>query len=73
MKQQVMKAYQRNQPVDIIYVSKKGEMTKRRIKILKVYDGLFMAYCFTKHSPRTFLYENVLALILGMRKGRKAV
>ena len=73
MKSQVLKALQRSQLVDIMYVSKSGEISKRRIKVIKVLDGSFVAFCFTKQSKRTFLIDSVLALVPVMRKEREVI
>ncbi|MBM7607590.1 putative DNA-binding transcriptional regulator YafY [Lysinibacillus composti] len=73
MKGQLLKAQERKQLVDIMYISKTGEITKRRIKISKVIGDKFTAYCFTKHSSRTFIIENVLALVPLVRKEREVI
>lgn len=61
MKNQFIKAIQRNQLVDIMYFAKDGSITKRRIKLVKMIGDKFQAYCFQKHAKRTFIIENVLA------------
>ncbi|MCM3387802.1 transcriptional regulator [Ureibacillus chungkukjangi] len=73
MKSRVLKALQRNQLVDIMYVSKSGEISKRRIKIVKVLDGSFSAFCFTRQGKRTFLIDSVLALVPVIIKEREVI
>ncbi|MGE7667409.1 transcriptional regulator [Ureibacillus composti] len=73
MKGQLLKALERNQFVEMMYISKKGEITKRRIKVSKVLDDKFNAYCFNKHSSRTFIIDNVLALVPVIRKEREVI
>ncbi|MBB5148674.1 WYL domain-containing protein [Ureibacillus thermosphaericus] len=73
MKKSILNALERNQLVDIIYISKKNEITKRKVKILKVLDHDFIAYCFTRHSPRTFIINNVLAIMPVTRNEREVV
>lgn len=68
MKEQLWKVFVRNQLVDMMYIAKSGEITKRRIKVTKISDDSFSAYCFLKHSKRTFKIENVLALLPVTRK-----
>ncbi|ETT86234.1 transcriptional regulator [Viridibacillus sp. FSL R5-0477] len=68
MKEQLIKAMQRNQIIDLIYMSKGGKITKRRVKIIKMTDGIFQDYCFVKHAKRTFIIENVLATSSVFRK-----
>lgn len=62
MKQQLLKAYKQQQTIEIMYIAKDGTITKRAIKVLKLYDDCFQAYCFTRHAKRTFLIANVLAI-----------
>jgi len=51
-----------------MYISKSGEVTKQRIKVLKLYGESFQAYCFLRNTKRTFLIDSVLALIPVERK-----
>ncbi|MFJ7737423.1 transcriptional regulator [Lysinibacillus sp. NPDC097287] len=62
MKEQLIKAIQRNQPINMIYVSKQGAISKRRVKIIKIGSDSFQAYCFTRRAKRTFIIDNVLAI-----------
>ena len=56
------KYFNRGQHVELIYLSKSNEISRRRVKILKVQDSSFQAYCFKKKAKRTFLITNVLAI-----------
>ena len=49
--------------VELMYLSRIGEMSKRRVQIIKIQGEVFQAYCFKRNSKRTFLIENVLALV----------
>ncbi|MEO4053349.1 transcriptional regulator [Solibacillus sp. CAU 1738] len=62
MKEQLIKAMQRNQLVDIMYFAKDGVISKRRIQIVKMIGEKLQAYCFVKHAKRTFIIDNVLAV-----------
>lgn len=73
MKEQLMKVLERNQLVEMMYIAKSGEITKRRIKVTKVDNDTFKAYCFVKHAARTFTIENVLALLPVIRKERAII
>lgn len=73
MKEQLIKAMQRNQLIDMMYVSKSGEISKRRIKIIKMVGDTFQTFCFTKHAKRTFIIENVLAVLPVLHSGGKVV
>ena len=62
MREQLIKAMQRNQLLDIMYMAKDGVISKRRIKIVKIIGDKFQAYCFIKHAKRTFFIDSVLAV-----------
>lgn len=61
MKEQIKKAIQHNQIIDIMYMAKDNTITKRRIKLIKIVGDTVQAYCFTRHAKRTFKFENILA------------
>lgn len=73
MRDQLVKAMQHNQIVNMMYLAKSGEITKRRIKIIKIVGETFQAYCFVRRAKRTFLIDNVLAIIPVVNKGREVV
>ena len=73
MRDQLVKAMQRNLIVNMMYLAKSGEVTKRRIKIIKIVGDTFQAYCFTKQAKRTFIINNVLAVVPVSRKEREVV
>ena len=62
MQQQLMKACQQQQLIDMMYIAKDGSITKRRVKILQLSHRTCIAYCFTRKAKRTFLLENILAV-----------
>lgn len=47
--------------VDVIYMSKKGKFTKRRIRVISVRSGYVRAFCINSGAQRVFLIENMLA------------
>lgn len=63
MKQQLMKAMKRRQTIEMLYIAQNGTVTKRRLKIYKMTGDSFQAYCFTRQAKRTFIIENVLAVV----------
>lgn len=63
MKEQLLKAMQRNQLVDLMYMSKSGGITKRRVNVIKMIGESFQAYCFMKNDKRTFIIDSVLAAV----------
>ena len=73
MKDQLIKVLQRNQLVDMMYIAKSGEISKRRIKVIQITDDSFNAFCFLKQAKRTFIIDNVLALSPVIRKERDVI
>lgn len=63
----------RNQLVNMMYVSKNGSVTKRRVKIIKIVGDSFQAFCFMRQTKRTFLIRNILAVTPVIRKERDVV
>ncbi|ALC84818.1 MULTISPECIES: hypothetical protein [Bacillaceae] len=63
MKDEISKYMRYGQLLDVMYLSRSGEVTKRRIKVLKLQGESFQVYCFTRNAKRTFLIGNVLACI----------
>lgn len=63
MHDNLIKSIEANYIVDMIYLAKDGEVSKRRIKVLQVNEVLFKAYCYLRKSLRTFRVDNVLALV----------
>ncbi|MFY0520580.1 transcriptional regulator [Lysinibacillus sp. UGB7] len=62
MKNSILKAMKHNEIMTMIYVSKNGEITQRKVKILKITHDTFTAYCFTRRAKRIFNFNNVLAV-----------
>lgn len=52
-----------NESVDVMYMAASGKVTKRRIRVLRVSEGTFQAYCHLRGAKRTFRIDNVLALV----------
>lgn len=55
--------FKRGQLIEIMYLSKSGEISKRTVQILSIQGNKFRGYCFTKKAKRTFLIDNVLACV----------
>jgi len=73
VKEQLIKAMQRQQIVSMMYISQSGAITKRRIKIIKLASDSFTAFCFTRWAKRTFLINNVLAILPAARGKREVI
>ncbi|MHA6259624.1 transcriptional regulator [Sporosarcina sp. CAU 1771] len=63
MRNQLMKSVKQNGILDMMYMAKSGEVSRRRIKVLQVGEVSFRAYCYLRKSKRTFIIDNVLALV----------
>lgn len=73
MKEKLLKSIHHDQVIKIIYMSEQGEMTKRRIKVIKLNGSTFQAYCFLRNTKRTFKVDNVLALLPVTYKERTVI
>lgn len=50
-----------DQIIEIIYIDKKNQITKRKIEITDIRDTYIRAHCLTAGGPRVFLLSNILA------------
>jgi len=73
MKEQLIKAMQRNQFLNMMYLAKAGKVSKRHIKVIKIVGNSFQAYCFSKQAKRTFMIDSVLAVVPIVHKERSVV
>ena len=73
MRNQLFKSMEYNQVLDMMYLAKDGQISKRRIKVLQVGEVSFRAYCFLRKSKRTFTIDNVLALVSVITKERAVI
>jgi len=73
MKEQLVKAMQRDQIVNMMYIAKDGSITKRVVKVIKIVGDSFQAYCFTRQAKRTFMIDSVLAVVPIIHKERSVV
>ncbi|WP_079526353.1 transcriptional regulator [Solibacillus isronensis] len=70
MREQLIKAMQQNQILDIMYIAKDQSITKRRIKLIKISGEHVQAYCFSRHAKRNFIVDNILAVHPVNKKAR---
>ena len=62
VKEQLINAMKYNQILDIMYIAKDHKVTKRRIKLIKIFGDYAEAYCFTRQAKRNFIVDNILAV-----------
>ena len=73
VRSELVKCFKQGWMIELMYLSKTGEVSKRKVTIIKFQGELFHAYCFKKHAKRTFLIDNVLAVAPVFPKERGAV
>lgn len=62
MKAEIRKIWQRQKLAEMIYMSANGQVTKRRLRILRVGETTFQAYCLLRNEKRTFKIDRVLSI-----------
>ncbi|MED5102422.1 hypothetical protein P9858_20030 [Niallia circulans] len=62
MKGLLKRAVMNGEVLEMIYLNTKGEISQRRIKVIKLNDESFSAYCFTRKQQRTFKISNILSI-----------
>jgi len=60
------------QPLEIIYLSDKGEISQRVIIVQEIQKNKIVAFCKLRNQYRTFKVENILCIGIARKKGRKA-
>jgi predicted DNA-binding transcriptional regulator YafY len=61
VKKLLLKLQMENRPVDIIYMDKKGRISKRTIFVKKFDQDKVIAFCTLRKQNRTFEIDNILA------------
>ncbi|WP_445506751.1 hypothetical protein [Niallia sp. 03190] len=56
--------------IQMIYMSDKGTITHRMIKVLEIKEKYFTTYCYLRNEKRTFKKINILSVDL-VRHNRK--
>lgn len=62
MKGLLIRSIETGEKLEMIYQSNKGDLTQRVIKVEKVGEDSFRAYCFTRKKVRTFKLSNILSI-----------
>ena len=73
MKDKLFKSWKHQQLIEMIYMDSKGNISKRRIKIVKIHDKSFVAFCFLRKAKRTFQYENVLSYVPVIKREKEVI
>jgi len=64
----LMRSMERNEKIVIFYVDSEGRLTERYVRILKMEDTAFLAYCYYRRKVRQFKLERILSA--GPARGR---
>lgn len=62
MKKLLMKCRLDNQPVEIVYLDKNGQLSQRIIFVKRVGEERIIAFCTLRKQQRIFYLENILAV-----------
>lgn len=62
MKGLLLRAVESHEKLEMIYLSNKGEITQRVIRVEKVGEISIRAYCYTRKQERTFILSNILSI-----------
>ncbi|MBO8162360.1 MAG: WYL domain-containing protein [Brevibacillus sp.] len=52
-----------NQLVEIIYMDRRGQTSKRVLRLYAIEGDKVKAYCFTRRANRVFTLTNILAVL----------
>lgn len=63
MKGLLLRAVESHERLEMIYLSATGNITQRVIKVEKVGEESFRAYCYTRRQSRTFKVSNILSIV----------
>ena len=67
VRSELVKYFKHGWMVELMYLSKTSEISKRKVKIIKFQGDLIHVYCFKQHAKRTFLsimYSQLLPCFL---------
>ncbi|MFY0546368.1 WYL domain-containing protein [Brevibacillus sp. H7] len=62
MHRELQRYYAQQRVVDLIYVNRSGQTSKRAVRIHSIDGDRIKAYCFTRQAYRLFLVANILAV-----------
>lgn len=56
------RALETGELLEMIYISEKGEISQRIIKVLAITNGSIRAFCLLRHKQRIFKISNILSI-----------
>ncbi|TGB04675.1 hypothetical protein [Halobacillus salinus] len=57
------------QPLEMIYLDSKGNMSQRQVRVVKVNGNQVLAYCYARKQVRSFKLSNILSVFPYQKKG----
>ncbi len=63
VRNELIKCARRSSTIRIMYMDDSGNVTKRTVKVLKINNSTFKAFCYLRGSRRTFKIDNLLAVV----------
>lgn len=63
MKGLILRALETNEILEMIYLSERGEISQRKIKIISFANETVTAFCFMRNKPRVFKLSNILSIM----------
>lgn len=49
--------------IEIIYLDTHNKITYRRVKVRSIRNGKVTAFCLNRKAPRSFIINNILAIV----------
>ncbi|GAA4716616.1 WYL domain-containing protein [Brevibacillus fulvus] len=62
MLRQLQRYLMENRPVEVIYLDRQGQTSKRRLRLHSVDKGYVKAYCYSRRAYRLFALDRILAI-----------
>lgn len=62
MEKELQRAINQQQNVQIIYLGRTGQATRRTVRPHEIVGDRLKAYCLTRKAPRVFAIGNILAI-----------
>lgn len=62
MKGLLTRSLEQKQELEMIYLSGKGELSQRFIRVVGIREHHILAYCYKKREVRSFHIENILSV-----------
>lgn len=72
MRSILLRALESQTPIIMIYLSKNGSISQRKIKVVDINGDRIKAYCFLRRNYRVFCLSNILSVSPNWNKNKGA-